>query len=198
MKQPNISHCPFARTMATSLRALCTRFKDEGSPCEADQRGERPSAQVEMPEGAVQDRGTYTAKMDFRTSIMPICSWSNDYCSTRFCSKELGNTVVMSADANNSIADLIEPSMKCAVSWKKRLRDVSAESLLSNPLLIGCPNRTVEVDETLFSKWKTHKAMGLQGRMPNTGKSCAHCEPYQRDVVTADKATHQTRHYRRD
>ncbi|KFD51947.1 hypothetical protein M513_07276 [Trichuris suis] len=60
MKQPNISHCPFARTMATSLRALCTRFKDEGSPCEADQRGERPSAQVEMPEGAVQDRALHS------------------------------------------------------------------------------------------------------------------------------------------
>ncbi|KFD60763.1 hypothetical protein M514_27042 [Trichuris suis] len=61
----------------------------------------------------------------------------------------------MSANANNSIADLIGLSTKCAVAWKKRLREVTAESLLTNPLVIGGPDCTLEVDETLFSKRKS-------------------------------------------
>ncbi|KFD49058.1 hypothetical protein M513_10106 [Trichuris suis] len=40
-------------------------------------------------------------KLDFRIAILLIYFWSNDYCSTKFCSKELGSTAVTSADANN-------------------------------------------------------------------------------------------------
>ncbi|KFD52647.1 hypothetical protein M513_06494 [Trichuris suis] len=29
-------------------------------------------------------------KLDFRTAVLFIYSWSNEYCSTKFCSKELG------------------------------------------------------------------------------------------------------------
>ncbi|KFD72918.1 hypothetical protein M514_14822 [Trichuris suis] len=72
-------------------------------------------------------------KLDFRTAVLFIYSWSNDYCSTKFCSKELGL------------------STNCSVSWKRLLREVAAESLLSNPLVIGGPNCTVEVDETLYA-----------------------------------------------
>ncbi|KFD49849.1 hypothetical protein M513_09316 [Trichuris suis] len=48
-------------------------------------------------------------------------------------------------------------SANCSVSWKRLLREVATESLLSNPLIIGGPNRTVEVDETLYSKSKSHR-----------------------------------------
>ncbi|KFD68684.1 hypothetical protein M514_19127 [Trichuris suis] len=78
-------------------------------------------------------------KLDFRTAVLFIYSWSNDYCSTKFCSKELGL------------------STNCSVSWKRLLREVAAESLLSNPLVIGGPNCTVEVDETLYAKSKFHR-----------------------------------------
>ncbi|KFD63846.1 hypothetical protein M514_23994, partial [Trichuris suis] len=78
-------------------------------------------------------------KLDFRTAVLFIYSWSNDYCSTKFCSKELGL------------------STNCSVSWKRLLREVAAESLLSNPLVIGGPNCTVDVDETLYAKSKFHR-----------------------------------------
>ncbi|KFD49264.1 hypothetical protein M513_09816 [Trichuris suis] len=77
--------------------------------------------------------------LEFRSAIPLIYSWSNHSCSTKFCSKELGL------------------SANCSVSWKRLLREVATESLLSNPLIIGGPNRTVEVDETLYSKSKSHR-----------------------------------------
>ncbi|KFD71256.1 hypothetical protein M514_16603 [Trichuris suis] len=55
------------------------------------------------------------------------------------------------------IAALIGLSADCSVSRKRLLREVVTESLLSNPLVIGGPNRTMEVDETLYSKRKSHR-----------------------------------------
>ncbi|KFD49831.1 hypothetical protein M513_09298 [Trichuris suis] len=50
-----------------------------------------------------------------------------------------------------------ELDKKCAVAWRKRLRDVAAESVLSHPRVIGGPGQIVEVDATLFSKKKSHR-----------------------------------------
>ncbi|KFD66208.1 hypothetical protein M514_21495 [Trichuris suis] len=76
---------------------------------------------------------------DFRKIIMFIYLWSNDFETSKFCSKGL------------------ELDKKCAVAWRKRLRDVAAESVLSHPCVIGGPGHIVEVDETLFSKKKSHR-----------------------------------------
>ncbi|KFD59935.1 hypothetical protein M514_27885, partial [Trichuris suis] len=76
---------------------------------------------------------------DFRKITMFKSLWSNDFETSKFCSKEL------------------ELDKKCAVAWRKRLRDVAAESVLSHPCGIGGPDHIVEVDETLFSKRKSHR-----------------------------------------
>ncbi|KFD59948.1 hypothetical protein M514_27867, partial [Trichuris suis] len=151
----------------TTFRELCTRFNDEDTAIRFLQekgilhqqrlctRGHAMKLTVEGNGKAPRWRcrkaqcrievslrtGTWFhgQMLDFRTAILLIYSWSNDYCSTKFCSKELGL------------------SANCSVSWKRLLREVATESLLSNPLVIGGPNRTVEVDETLYSKSKSHR-----------------------------------------
>uniref|UniRef100_A0A5S6Q070 ISXO2-like transposase domain-containing protein n=1 Tax=Trichuris muris TaxID=70415 RepID=A0A5S6Q070_TRIMR len=75
-------------------------------------------------------------RSDFRTAALFMYAWSREYTTTEFCSKELGM------------------SSHCAVDWKKSMREVAAEALLQNPLVIGGPGLTVEVDETVFSKRK--------------------------------------------
>ncbi|KFD61384.1 hypothetical protein M514_11742 [Trichuris suis] len=90
---------------------------------------------------------------DFRKVIMFIYLWSNDFEASKFCSKEFGTNVAPSVGANNSSADLIELDKKCAVAWRKRLPDVAAD----HPCVIGGPGHIVEVDETLFSKKKSHR-----------------------------------------
>ncbi|KFD69475.1 hypothetical protein M514_07907 [Trichuris suis] len=180
--------------MTTSFRELCTRFNDENTAIRFLQakgilhqhrlstRGHAMKLTVEGNGKAPRWRrrkaqcrtevslrtGTWFEgqKLDFRTAILLIYSWSNDYCSTKVSSKELG----LSAD--------------CSVSWKSLLREVATESLLSNPLVIGGPNRTVEVDETLYSKRKSHRGrlypeQWAFGRMPRDRRirPCARREP---------------------
>ncbi|KFD50680.1 hypothetical protein M514_08487 [Trichuris suis] len=70
-------------------------------------------------------------KLDFGTAMLLTCWQSNDYGVPRFGSKQLAITVVKllyrrSANANSCIADLIEMSMKRAVTWKNCLQYVAA------------------------------------------------------------------------
>ncbi|KFD45571.1 hypothetical protein M513_13549 [Trichuris suis] len=153
--------------MTTSFRELCIRFNDEDTAIRflqekgilhqqrlctrghatkltVEGNGKAPrwkcrKAQCRIEVSLRTGTWFHGQMLDFRTAILLIYSWSNDYCSTKFCSKELG------------------PSANCSVSWKRLLREVATESLLSNRLVIGGPNRTVEVDETLYSKSKSHR-----------------------------------------
>uniref|UniRef100_A0A5S6Q554 DDE_Tnp_IS1595 domain-containing protein n=1 Tax=Trichuris muris TaxID=70415 RepID=A0A5S6Q554_TRIMR len=83
-------------------------------------------------------RGTWFdgEKLELKKALVLIYSWSRGYTRMSFCSRELGI------------------SSNCAVAMQKRLREVAAESLLRDPLVIGGPGLTVEVDETAFSKRK--------------------------------------------
>uniref|UniRef100_A0A5S6QPC0 ISXO2-like transposase domain-containing protein n=1 Tax=Trichuris muris TaxID=70415 RepID=A0A5S6QPC0_TRIMR len=83
-------------------------------------------------------RGTwfYGEKLEVKKALVLIYSWSRGYTRKAFCSRELGM------------------SGNCAVGLQKRMREVTAEWLLRNPLVIGGPGLTVEVDETAFSKRK--------------------------------------------
>ena len=47
------------------------------------------------------------------------------------------------------------------VDWNNYLREVCAMDLLQNPIQIGGPNMTVEVDESLFARRKNHQGRGL-------------------------------------
>ncbi|KFD51372.1 hypothetical protein M513_07777 [Trichuris suis] len=153
--------------MTASFRELCTRLSDEDTAIRflqekgilhqqrlctrghamkltVERNGKTPRWRCRKAECKTEvslRTGTWFEglKLDFRTAVLFIYSWSNEYCSTKFCSKELGL------------------STNCSVSWKRLLREVAAESLLSNPLVIGGPNCTVEVDETLYAKSKFHR-----------------------------------------
>ncbi|KFD53561.1 hypothetical protein M513_05477 [Trichuris suis] len=158
--------------MSTNVFSLYNRFEDEGSAIRfLQQKGilhqERLCAKGHpmilsgkssghLPSWRCHKAECRTgSNTDFRKVIIFIYLWSNDYQTSKFCSK-LGINVASSVGANNSSPDLIQLDKKYAVAWRKRLRDVAAESVLSQPCVIGGPDHTVEVDETLFSKRKSH------------------------------------------
>ena len=47
------------------------------------------------------------------------------------------------------------------VDWNNYLREVCAADLLRNPIVIGGPNTTVEIDEILFCRCKNHQGRVL-------------------------------------
>ena len=47
------------------------------------------------------------------------------------------------------------------VDWNNFLREICAADLLANPIAIGGPNTTVEVDESLFTRRKNHQGRQL-------------------------------------
>lgn len=77
--------------------------------------------------------------LPLKTIIFFIYCWVNEYTTTKFCSKEL----YMSNDA---ITD-----------WKMYLREVCADFLIKNPIIIGGPGMSVEIDESSFSKRKYNR-----------------------------------------
>ena len=48
-------------------------------------------------------------------------------------------------------------STRTLVDWNNFLRELCAADLLANPIAIGGPNTTVEVDESLFTRRKYHQ-----------------------------------------
>uniref|UniRef100_A0A5S6Q728 ADAM10 endopeptidase n=1 Tax=Trichuris muris TaxID=70415 RepID=A0A5S6Q728_TRIMR len=75
-------------------------------------------------------------KVDFCTAVKFMYSWSHGYTTIRFCCDEL------------------DMSKNTAIHWNLSMRDVAAEVLMRQPLVIGGTGLTVEVDETVYSKRK--------------------------------------------
>ena len=69
------------------------------------------------------------SKLAYRDIILFIYCWSKQYTKIRFVQEELGVGKDATIDFNNY------------------LREVCAADLLANPILIGGPNMTVEVDK---------------------------------------------------
>ena len=63
-------------------------------------------------------------------------AWVNEYTSTKYCVKELGL------------------SLQTITDWKNMFREVCANDILCNPILIGGEGKTVEIDESCFSRRK--------------------------------------------
>uniref|UniRef100_A0A5S6QKD7 ISXO2-like transposase domain-containing protein n=1 Tax=Trichuris muris TaxID=70415 RepID=A0A5S6QKD7_TRIMR len=150
--------------MAGNFREMCARFTEEedairffqtkrilheqrrcvcGNPTKltetnADRQGRWRCYRGQCMEELSLRTGTWFQghRLDFRTAAMFIYRWSHGYTTTEFCSNELGMSV------------------KCAVEWKKWMREVAAESLLRNPPVTGGSGLTVEVDETVYSRRK--------------------------------------------
>lgn len=81
------------------------------------------------------------SKLPLRVFIIFTYAWTKEYTTIKFCEEEL------------------ELSSHSVVDWKNFLREVCAASLLGNPIKIGGPNTTVEIDESLFSKSKYNRGV---------------------------------------
>lgn len=76
------------------------------------------------------------SRLSFRQIVYFIYWWSKEKTSITFCAEEL------------------DISLPCVVDWNNYLREVCADTLLRNPVVIGGLNTTVEIDESLFSRRK--------------------------------------------
>lgn len=75
-------------------------------------------------------------KLTCKQIVLFIYWWSKELTSASFCQSELGI------------------SKNCTLKWNKCLREVCANILLGNPVIIGGPNMTVEIDESVFTRRK--------------------------------------------
>lgn len=78
------------------------------------------------------------SRLPFRKIVLFIYCWCNELTSIKFCEREL------------------EIDDNAVIDWNNYLREVCAAHLLANPRIIGGPNTTVEIDESLFSRRKNH------------------------------------------
>lgn len=85
-------------------------------------------------------KGTWleNSRIDFDVVVFFIYSWSQNMATIKFCERELGMSHCTTVD------------------WCNYLREVCAWTLLNNPIKIGGPGLTVEIDESLFSRRKSH------------------------------------------
>ena len=83
------------------------------------------------------------SRLPYRKIILFIYCWSKEYTSINFTTQELGISKETTIDYNNY------------------LREVCAADLLANPIIIGGPNTTVEVDESLFTRRKNNQGRVL-------------------------------------
>lgn len=85
-------------------------------------------------------KGTWleNSKLPLDTFVLFVYCWSQEYTTTKFCSKELNMSL-------HTITD-----------WKNYLREVCANSLLQTPVKLGGPGLTVEIDESCFTKRKNN------------------------------------------
>lgn len=76
------------------------------------------------------------SRLTYRQIILFIYCWSKELTSISFCECELGI------------------GKEAVIDWNNYLREVCASTLLANPVILGGPNTTVEIDESLFSRRK--------------------------------------------
>lgn len=78
------------------------------------------------------------SRLTYRQIILFIYCWSKELTNIRFCEEELGM------------------SKSAVIDWNNYLREVCANTLINNPVVIGGPNTTVEIDESLFTRRKNN------------------------------------------
>lgn len=78
------------------------------------------------------------SKLSFRQIVMFIYCWSSEMTNVKFTEKEL---------------DICQET---TVDWNNYLREVCAFHLLQNPIIIGGPGTTVEIDESVFTRRKSN------------------------------------------
>uniref|UniRef100_A0A5S6Q4E1 Uncharacterized protein n=1 Tax=Trichuris muris TaxID=70415 RepID=A0A5S6Q4E1_TRIMR len=118
------------------------------APYETDRDEDWPTRQTEILQSPVHEEVFLT----HGKTAMFIYSCNYDYTAIEFCSKEIYVIIVTFANECDSVKHVLGMSTKCDADWKKCIREVDSESLLKNPLVIGGPVLTVDVDETVFSR----------------------------------------------
>ena len=78
------------------------------------------------------------SRLSYRQIILFIYCWSKELTSIKFCEEEL------------------DMGKNAVIDWNNYLREVCADTLINNPVIIGGPNMTVEIDESLFSRCKNN------------------------------------------
>ena len=48
----------------------------------------------------------------------------------------------------------LQISKDSAITWNNLFREVCANKFIANPIILGGPNTTVEIDESMFSRFK--------------------------------------------
>lgn len=100
-----------------------------------------------------------------------IYSWTKEYTSIKFCEDELNIN-------HNTIVD-----------YKNYMREVCADNILKNPMMIGGENKTVEIDETLYSKRKYNRGRMLKEQWVFGGICRETKEVFLYAVERRDRAT---------
>lgn len=85
-------------------------------------------------------KGTWLegSRLEFRKVVMFIYCWSKQLTSIKFCDNEL------------------DIGKTCVIDWNNYLREVCANTLIQNPIVIGGPGLHVEIDESMFARRKNN------------------------------------------
>ena len=161
LQQRGILHDP---KNCVNGHAMTLQLRDKGDRWRCHSRECRTESSVR------KDTWLEGSKLAYRDIILFIycwSKWSKQYTKITFVQEELGIGKDATIDFNNY------------------LREVCAADLLANPILIGGPNMTVEVDESLFSRRKNRQGRVLLqqwvfgGWCRETGKLYVRCSRSQ-------------------
>jgi len=76
------------------------------------------------------------SRITYRQIVLFIYCWSKEMTSINFCQAEL------------------KIGKDSAIKWNNNIREVCANKLITNPSILGGPNTTVEIDESMFTRRK--------------------------------------------
>lgn len=95
-------------------------------------------------------------KLELVNAVKFIFYWSQQKTSVKFCKTNMG---IITGTCRNCFIYKGVVGMKkiYAIQWNLAIRKVAEQWLLRNPVMLGGPGHTVEVDESVFSRRKYNR-----------------------------------------